>query len=192
MHGGVHVHVLHLPCAINHRHRLLHHQSKGRKGRRKGRGKGRGRRKGKGGRGRGVYLYHVILALLFTLCIYTLFLFDISIVYHWIRQQQTIKLYVIFNILEILEKLCCSFGSEILYALYFHLSNSHSFPPSLHLRNSFIAFFYCCSSPPPFSLFPPSPPPFSLLPLPPLPSPFSLFPFLLFSNNNNYYYNCFL
>eukprot|EP00850_Spirogloea_muscicola_P016264 SM000131S26694 [mRNA] locus=s131:68259:74535:- [translate_table: standard] len=39
---------------------------------------------------------------------------DVSFIYHWIRGQAFIKLYVIFNVLEIVDKLCQSFGSDVL------------------------------------------------------------------------------
>jgi len=38
--------------------------------------------------------------------------------YHTIRGQSTIKLYVIFNVLELMDKLCCSFGVDILDSLF--------------------------------------------------------------------------
>ena len=43
---------------------------------------------------------------------------DMSLAYHSVRNQATIKLYVIFNMLEIFDKLCASFGQDILEALY--------------------------------------------------------------------------
>ncbi|KAH9459677.1 hypothetical protein Pst134EB_007907 [Puccinia striiformis f. sp. tritici] len=38
--------------------------------------------------------------------------------YHSVRGQETIKLYVIFNVLEIADRLCCSFGQDILDSLF--------------------------------------------------------------------------
>ncbi|MCO5607983.1 hypothetical protein L7F22_062185 [Adiantum nelumboides] len=38
---------------------------------------------------------------------------DISYIYHMIRSQATIKLYVVYNVLEIFDKLCQSFGSDV-------------------------------------------------------------------------------
>ncbi|KAI8581596.1 hypothetical protein K450DRAFT_207459 [Umbelopsis ramanniana AG] len=43
---------------------------------------------------------------------------DASRMYHSIRGQAVLKLYVIFNVLEICDKLCCSIGSDILDALF--------------------------------------------------------------------------
>lgn len=50
----------------------------------------------------------IVLGALF-LC-----LLDPSRLYHFIRGQSTVKLYVIFNVLDIADKLCSSFGLDIL------------------------------------------------------------------------------
>ncbi|KAF2077870.1 hypothetical protein CYY_000832 [Polysphondylium violaceum] len=41
-----------------------------------------------------------------------------SMLYHYIRGQAVIKLYVIYNVLEVLDKLCCSFGQDIFDSLF--------------------------------------------------------------------------
>ncbi|KAI8456936.1 eukaryotic membrane protein family-domain-containing protein, partial [Phakopsora pachyrhizi] len=41
-----------------------------------------------------------------------------SRMYHSVRGQDYIKLYVIFNVLEIADRLCCSFGQDILDSLF--------------------------------------------------------------------------
>lgn len=43
--------------------------------------------------------------------------FDISWIYHNIRGQSVIKLYVVFNVIEIFDRLCSSFGIDILDSL---------------------------------------------------------------------------
>ncbi|KAF8389703.1 hypothetical protein HHK36_024222 [Tetracentron sinense] len=43
---------------------------------------------------------------------------DISRIYHMIRGQGTIKLYVVYNVLEIFDKLCQSFGGDVLQTLF--------------------------------------------------------------------------
>ncbi|GAQ89505.1 hypothetical protein KFL_005300090 [Klebsormidium nitens] len=43
---------------------------------------------------------------------------DISFIYHWIRGQAIIKLYVVFNVLEIMDKLLQSFGADVLQVLF--------------------------------------------------------------------------
>jgi hypothetical protein len=43
---------------------------------------------------------------------------DSSKMYHAVRGQDTIKLYVIFNALEIGDRLCCAFGQDVLDTLF--------------------------------------------------------------------------
>ncbi|KNE57277.1 hypothetical protein AMAG_03009 [Allomyces macrogynus ATCC 38327] len=47
---------------------------------------------------------------------------DPSHTYHFIRGQSMIKLYVIFNLLEVCDRLCCSFGMDILDSLFARVS----------------------------------------------------------------------
>ncbi|KAF8514240.1 eukaryotic membrane protein family-domain-containing protein [Hysterangium stoloniferum] len=68
---------------------------------------------------------------------------DASKIYHSIRGQDTIKLYVIFNALEIADRLCTSFGQDIVDCLFSrstllplsrkHPFGSHIFRPLLFL-----------------------------------------------------------
>ncbi|XP_043695440.1 protein POLLEN DEFECTIVE IN GUIDANCE 1-like isoform X2 [Telopea speciosissima] len=43
---------------------------------------------------------------------------DISLIYHMIRGQGAVKLYVVYNVLEIFDKLCQNFGVEMLQTLF--------------------------------------------------------------------------
>ncbi|KAB1205891.1 Protein POLLEN DEFECTIVE IN GUIDANCE 1 [Morella rubra] len=43
---------------------------------------------------------------------------DISLIYHMIRGQGTIKLYVVYNVLEIFDKLCLNFNGDVLQSLF--------------------------------------------------------------------------
>uniref|UniRef100_A0A161ZHW4 Protein POLLEN DEFECTIVE IN GUIDANCE 1 n=1 Tax=Daucus carota subsp. sativus TaxID=79200 RepID=A0A161ZHW4_DAUCS len=43
---------------------------------------------------------------------------DISLIYHIIRGQGTIKLYVVYNVLEIFDKMCQSLGGDVLHTLF--------------------------------------------------------------------------
>ncbi|KAE8682989.1 hypothetical protein F3Y22_tig00111220pilonHSYRG00002 [Hibiscus syriacus] len=43
---------------------------------------------------------------------------DISLIYHMIRGQGTIKLYVVYNMLEIFDKLCQNFGGDVFQTLF--------------------------------------------------------------------------
>ena len=66
-----------------------------------------------------------LLIILTYLC---MTLFDASRVYHWIRGQSSIKLYVLFNVLDVLsllnlltkiaDRLCCSIGQDIFDVLF--------------------------------------------------------------------------
>ena len=60
--------------------------------------------------------------VLIILSIVTLRYIDISFVYHLVRGevQSVIKLYVLFNVFDIVDKLFSSFGQDILDALYLH------------------------------------------------------------------------
>lgn len=61
----------------------------------------------------------ILRTLLLTLSIIILIpLADASKIYHSIRGQDTIKLYVIFNALEIADRLCASIGQDILDCLF--------------------------------------------------------------------------
>ncbi|KAH6574249.1 hypothetical protein BASA60_005636 [Batrachochytrium salamandrivorans] len=65
----------------------------------------------------------LIKGALVSICTYILQYFDASRLYHSVRGQALIKLYVIFNVLEICDKLCSAFGHDILDSLF---SLSHS------------------------------------------------------------------
>lgn len=43
---------------------------------------------------------------------------DMSRIYHHIRGQEMIKLYVIISMVEIFDRLLCSFGQDVLDSLY--------------------------------------------------------------------------
>ncbi|KAD7117597.1 hypothetical protein E3N88_04865 [Mikania micrantha] len=59
---------------------------------------------------------------------------DISLIYHMIRGQGTIKLYVVYNVLEIFDKLCQSFGGDVLQTL-FNTADSLANSSSDNMRN---------------------------------------------------------
>ncbi|XP_027332730.1 protein POLLEN DEFECTIVE IN GUIDANCE 1-like isoform X2 [Abrus precatorius] len=54
---------------------------------------------------------------------------DISLIYHMIRGQGTIKLYVVYNVLEIFDKLCQSFNGDVLQTLFLSAEGLASCPP---------------------------------------------------------------
>lgn len=55
---------------------------------------------------------------IFILSYFLLNTLDGSYLYHFIRGQASLKLYVIFNLIEIFDKLCCSFGQDIFDYLF--------------------------------------------------------------------------
>ena len=65
----------------------------------------------------------LVRALILWIVCWSLFAYiDISKTYHLIRAQATIKLYVIYNLLEISDKMCCYVGPDVLDALYWTAS----------------------------------------------------------------------
>ncbi|KAK2467871.1 hypothetical protein APHAL10511_000166 [Amanita phalloides] len=69
---------------------------------------------------------------------------DASKIYHAIRGQDTIKLYVIFNALEIADRLCASIGQDILDCLFSRSTLeplTRRIPISSHTFRPFLYFF---------------------------------------------------
>lgn len=65
----------------------------------------------------------ILKALLIVLSCYILSrITDASKMYHSVRGQDVVKLYVIFNVLEIADRLCCSFGQDLLDSLFSRLT----------------------------------------------------------------------
>ncbi|XP_024919008.1 transmembrane anterior posterior transformation protein 1 homolog isoform X2 [Cynoglossus semilaevis] len=60
----------------------------------------------------------VLKALILVLCFSMMHYVDYSMMYHLIRGQSVIKLYIIYNMLEVADRLFSSFGQDILDALY--------------------------------------------------------------------------
>lgn len=55
--------------------------------------------------------------ILVTCCICTLYI-DTSVMYHLIKSQSVIKLYIFFNMLEVCDRLFSSFGQDTIDALF--------------------------------------------------------------------------
>ncbi|XP_056135957.1 transmembrane anterior posterior transformation protein 1 homolog [Lampris incognitus] len=60
----------------------------------------------------------VLKGLIMVLCYSMMSYVDYSMMYHLIRGQSVIKLYIIYNMLEVADRLFSSFGQDILDALY--------------------------------------------------------------------------
>lgn len=65
-----------------------------------------------------VQLYDLIRGVIVIVSALVLTYVQISRVYHYIRGEAAIRLYVIFNILEILDRLFCSIGQDAMDSLY--------------------------------------------------------------------------
>ncbi|KAM9946398.1 hypothetical protein ACTFIT_004705 [Dictyostelium discoideum] len=73
-------------------------------------------------------IFDLFRGFIWVTCFVFLNFIDSSMLYHYIRGQAVIKLYVIYNVLEVLDKLCCSFGQDIFDSLYwmsFSLTSSN-------------------------------------------------------------------
>uniref|UniRef100_A0A8C6KCY9 Transmembrane anterior posterior transformation 1 n=1 Tax=Nothobranchius furzeri TaxID=105023 RepID=A0A8C6KCY9_NOTFU len=60
----------------------------------------------------------MLKGLILVLCFSMMHYVDYSMMYHLIRGQSVIKLYIIYNMLEVADRLISSFGQDILDALY--------------------------------------------------------------------------
>ncbi|XP_041131776.1 transmembrane anterior posterior transformation protein 1 homolog [Polyodon spathula] len=60
----------------------------------------------------------VLKGFIIVICYFMMHYVDYSMMYHLIRGQSVIKLYIIYNMLEVADRLFSSFGQDILDALY--------------------------------------------------------------------------
>ncbi|KAJ5669730.1 hypothetical protein N7462_010800 [Penicillium macrosclerotiorum] len=60
----------------------------------------------------------ILTGLLMAATCWALMYFDASRMYHWIRGQAAIKLYVIYNVLEVLDRLLAAIGQDVLECLF--------------------------------------------------------------------------
>jgi hypothetical protein len=65
-------------------------------------------------------LYDLVRGLLIISCVLLLKHIRLGILYHWIRGQEMIKLYMMVAILEVFDRLLCSFGQDALDSLYWN------------------------------------------------------------------------
>lgn len=63
-------------------------------------------------------LYDLIRGVTLVIALYALLQVEMSQIYHFVRGQSFIKLYVIFNMLDIFDRLFCTFGQDIVDSLY--------------------------------------------------------------------------
>ncbi|XP_072476421.1 transmembrane anterior posterior transformation protein 1 homolog [Notamacropus eugenii] len=60
----------------------------------------------------------ILKGIILVICFFMMHYVDYSMMYHLIRGQSVIKLYIIYNMLEVADRLFSSFGQDILDALY--------------------------------------------------------------------------
>jgi Eukaryotic membrane protein family len=60
------------------------------------------------------------MGTIFLIYRYVLKPIDISIMYHWIRVQSMVKLYLLIAIVEVFDRLMCSLGQDCLDSLYWN------------------------------------------------------------------------
>ncbi|KAM7053402.1 transmembrane anterior posterior transformation protein 1 homolog [Acridotheres tristis] len=60
----------------------------------------------------------MLKGIILVICYFMMHYVDYSMMYHLIRGQSVIKLYIIYNMLEVADRLISSFGQDILDALY--------------------------------------------------------------------------
>ncbi|XP_051823024.1 transmembrane anterior posterior transformation protein 1 homolog [Antechinus flavipes] len=60
----------------------------------------------------------ILKGVILVICFFMMHYVDYSMMYHLIRGQSVIKLYIIYNMLEVADRLFSSFGQDILDALY--------------------------------------------------------------------------
>lgn len=70
------------------------------------------------------HVYDLMRGTLVIVGFFTLTWLNMSRVYHYVRQQSTIKLYVLTGMLEIFDKLLCSFGQDTFDLLYWHIRHT--------------------------------------------------------------------
>ncbi|XP_065183935.1 transmembrane anterior posterior transformation protein 1-like isoform X2 [Sycon ciliatum] len=71
-------------------------------------------------------IHDLLRVALLMCCCYIFLMVDGSMLYHMVRGQSVIKIYVMFNILDIGDKLLASFGQDTLDALYWTATEKHA------------------------------------------------------------------
>uniref|UniRef100_H2YLP4 Uncharacterized protein n=1 Tax=Ciona savignyi TaxID=51511 RepID=H2YLP4_CIOSA len=88
----------------------------------------------------------LLKGVIFISCVFFMSYIDTSIIYHLVRAQTLIKLYIIYNMLEVADRLFSSFGQDILDALFLTATESNrlkrgGFRVLLHLILAIIYVF---------------------------------------------------
>ncbi|CEF63477.1 Transmembrane anterior posterior transformation protein 1 homolog [Strongyloides ratti] len=81
---------------------------------------------------------NVIKLLTIVICSTLMQFIDTSVIYHQVRGQAIIKLYIFYNMLEVVDKLCSSFGQDTFDALYLTVSEQDKVKKIPHIIVLFI------------------------------------------------------
>jgi len=86
----------------------------------------------------------ILKGLLFVISLYLMSYIDTSKIYHIVRAQNLIKLYIIYNMLEVGDRLFSSFGQDLLDALFYTVTESKSNKRELYrlIPHSILAVLY--------------------------------------------------
>jgi hypothetical protein len=92
------------------------------------------------------HLYPLMQSLLI-IFVYSQVLCPISIgkLYHWIRGQAMLKLYVLIAIVEVFDRLLCSFGQDAWDSLYWNTTRRPRHPRTLVSVSFWCSLFLLCS-----------------------------------------------
>ena len=92
------------------------------------------------------HVYDLMRGVLLVAGFSTLSFLNMSRVYHYVRQQNTVKLYVLTGMLEIFDKLLCSFGQDAFDSLYWQTRNLptwRNMAPSFTLVMAYVCIHSC-------------------------------------------------
>ncbi len=85
-----------------------------------------------------VQIFDLLRLALLGSSFYLLYQLNLSTVYHRIRSQNTIKLYVLSSMIEVIDKLFASFGGDLFDSIQIQLTNNQQLP----IIQTIIAFIY--------------------------------------------------
>jgi len=70
------------------------------------------------------YLQQMLIVIIVYRCV--LYKISVSMVYHWVRGQNMLKLYVLMAMVEVFDRLLCSFGQDTMDSLYWNTTSRPS------------------------------------------------------------------
>jgi len=87
------------------------------------------------------HLYQLIRAfIIFAIYRYCLCLISVGKLYHWIRGQEMLKLYVLMAMVEVFDRLMCSLGQDALDSLYWNITRRPYHPRMI--ISTIVVLFY--------------------------------------------------